>query len=651
MSEQVMSSVMAAYATLKSLSDEKKYNSPYQILREFIRYIINFDSLYSFSTVEMKEALYKHFSFVIPEAVIKTSLKKMEGVSLNNGIYSISLNELGLDSLFEDKKKEADEYSIDIIEKLSEYISRRTGNETISKETLIQELTHFLTGDDVVGNRKYTDIISEFIIKNEDNKDLQDGLSRIREGSILYMGLCYNIGDFGSITKPLTLYLGTEVLFSLLGYNGEIFKQFVDDFYDQIRISGAKRSSKIKLRYFSEIKKEIDEFFSTAGEIVEGRRYDQFNKPAMKAIINGCNTSADVDVKKSDFYFKLKNKFGIVEDDHSNYYDEEYFFDNLESYEYEEDEDRYKKKTMAIKLISHINKLRAGKSYTKDIESEHLIVTNSRVTLLLSKEISDRDKIEKGLDFICNYAVSLDSITSTLWYKLGNGFSSKPYPLNVNAALKARAVLSVSIAKKAEKAFFKAKKEFLEGVIDKDQVVSRIITLRNKPILPEELHGDNIEEVMDFSPEYLSRYEELVRRNESELAEKNDFIRSLQEDTKSIVSEKDTTIILQQDIIKEKEKQNKELQDVLAGYRLQEKEDKIRKIRRKNIVSSFAQMFYKSILMCILLGVIYYSCKAYDIHTNESLGVAIGILSLVLPSLKEIKNIIEECRNKNNMLE
>lgn len=43
---------MASFATLKSLSDAKKYQSPYQILREFIRYIILADSLYSFSAVD-----------------------------------------------------------------------------------------------------------------------------------------------------------------------------------------------------------------------------------------------------------------------------------------------------------------------------------------------------------------------------------------------------------------------------------------------------------------------------------------------------------------------------------------------------------------------------------------------------------------------
>ena len=39
MNQQCTASVLASYATLKSLSDDKKYQGPYQMLREFIRYI------------------------------------------------------------------------------------------------------------------------------------------------------------------------------------------------------------------------------------------------------------------------------------------------------------------------------------------------------------------------------------------------------------------------------------------------------------------------------------------------------------------------------------------------------------------------------------------------------------------------------------
>ena len=64
-----------------------------------------------------------------------------------------------------------------------------------------------------------------------------------------------------SITKPLTLYLGTEILFSLAGYNGEIFHQFACDFFEQVRLANTGATPTIVLRYFADIKKGIDDFF------------------------------------------------------------------------------------------------------------------------------------------------------------------------------------------------------------------------------------------------------------------------------------------------------------------------------------------------------------------------------------------------------
>ena len=100
---------MAAFATLKSLSDAKKYQSPYQLLRAFINYIVIADSLYSFSAVEMKNRLNSQFCFLIPEAVVKTALKNMPGITLAGGIYNISKTEVCADKLFEEAKKDSDE--------------------------------------------------------------------------------------------------------------------------------------------------------------------------------------------------------------------------------------------------------------------------------------------------------------------------------------------------------------------------------------------------------------------------------------------------------------------------------------------------------------------------------------------------------------
>ena len=69
--------LLASFATIKSLSDEKKYQSPYQILSEFIRHIILTNALYAFTAVEMKGLLKKHFEFIVPESTVYKGLHRV----------------------------------------------------------------------------------------------------------------------------------------------------------------------------------------------------------------------------------------------------------------------------------------------------------------------------------------------------------------------------------------------------------------------------------------------------------------------------------------------------------------------------------------------------------------------------------------------
>ena len=299
-----------------------------------------------------------------------------------------------------------------------------------------------------------------------------------------------------------------------------------------------------------------------------------------------------------------------------------------------------KKKEYGIKLISHINKLRNGKRYTNDFDSEYLLVTNAKVTLLISQEQINKIKSDEKLESVANYAVSLDRITSLLWYKLGNGFGKKDYPANVSAVLRARVVLSSSIAKNAEKAFSDIKKQYEDGIITDEQVAARIRTLKNKPTLPEELKGDDIEEIMDFSPDFLRRYEEKVNSDRKSLMEKETIIKQIKDESAAkdktilkkngIIEEKDNelnnskkTILKQSDIIK---KQSNELEK----YCCQEAEKIQKKERHKNIRRFIRCILLKlSIIMVIFLIIVLLLNKFYsDFLTVVS--VSIGILGIVI---------------------
>lgn len=332
--------------------------------------------------------------------------------------------------------------------------------------------------------------------------------------------------------------------------------------------------------------------------------------------------------------------FGITEDSRNDYYCEENFTSNLESFDYDDEEDKRKKKETAIKLISHINKLRNGNRFCSDIEAEHIIVTNTRATLLISKEQADIIKASEGLDSICNFAVSLDRITSLLWYKLGNGFSQSKFPSSVNAALKARIVLSASIARNAEKEFSRIKKEYADGIIDDDQVAARIITLRNKPVLPEDLKGDDIDEIMNFTPEYLSRYEEQIKNNQKALSEKEAVIESLKADSERKLSEKDETIAAQANTIKDSSEENALLRDELNKYHLKEAEALRKKNRWRNILRFIWSIVWKlGVLVGITALAIYLESKCNSkIPMYISMGVnAVGVIYTLWSALKKDK--------------
>lgn len=643
-------SLLASFATIKSLSDERKYHSPYQILGEFIRFIITSEHIYAFSAAEMKNHLRLQFGFEIPEAVVKTAARKMAGVSLDNSLFSVAISEIGMDSLFEEKKREADDTNSYIITALAEYIKKRTGESAVWVDTLTQELIGFLVDDQLDTTGKYLDYIGEFILKNEHDSRIQEGLDRIREGSILYIGLNHNIGETGSITKPLTLFLGTEILFSLFGYNGEIYKQLAEDFYNLVRVANANGQKKIVLYYFQETKREIDDFFLTAVDIVEGKRPQLVDKPAMIAITNGCVTASDVAVKKADFYYFLKFSCGITEDPCPDYYDESLFESNLESFDYLDDEDKKSKREIGIKFVSHINKLRRGQRFSNDIDSEALLVTNAKATLLISKEQTERIQVEEQLDFVANFAVTLDRITSLLWYKLGNGFGEKEYPASISSLLKARVVLSASIAKNADIAFFDTKRKYEAGTITEDQLAARIIMLRNKPKLPEELQGDDIDTVMDFSPDFLSRYEEQVKTDRKTLREQEELIEALNAQSKATISDKDATIANQADIIAEKDaalsvkddtiaaqqsaldskdSENSQLRARLDVYERIEKEKAKKKARRTSLLNFIWCIIKKILIVAIIAVIVTLVCRRLSPATANTVGIVVGILGLI----------------------
>lgn len=119
MNEQNPTSILASFATKKSLVDAQQYQSPYQILAEFIQYIIIKSNLHSFTAVEMKNRLFEVFGFDVPEAVVRSSVRGMQFIKNENGICHVNHVELKSNATFEAIKSVAEANNSDIIELLS----------------------------------------------------------------------------------------------------------------------------------------------------------------------------------------------------------------------------------------------------------------------------------------------------------------------------------------------------------------------------------------------------------------------------------------------------------------------------------------------------------------------------------------------------
>ena len=638
MSSNNPTSILASFSTMKSLVDAQQYQSPYQILAEFIQYIIIKSNLHSFTAIEMKNRLFEVFGFDIPEAVVRTTVRGLQFVKTENRIYHVNQIELKDNSAFEEMKAVAEANNTDIIDLLIAFAQETDPSSAIWADALTQEFIAYLLDDQQsTAAGKYTDLIGRFILKNESDEKIQSALTAIREGSILYIGLNHNISETGSLRKPLTLFLGTEVLFSLYGYNGEIYKQLAQDLYDQIKAAnvGTKR---ITLRYFSEVKKEIDDFFASAELIVDGKQL-LFDTVAMKAIINGCSTAGDVKVKKADFFHVLQCSYGIMEDDRSSYYeniDDQY---NLESLSV--DPQQYD----SIKFISHINKLRKGRIYPYDLDAEYLIVTNSGITLRASREQVERVMKEQAVDSACDYAVSVERLTNILWYKLGNGLGRKEYPNNVNAVLKARMLLASKISQNISKLYMETRAQYRAGVITEDQLASRIITLRKKPITPEELTAETIEDSLDFSLEYLTRYEEEVNCNKEALQEKEHLLQVLSDQKDRVISEKDGALAEKEQLIQAQQDRNAELEAELAEYRRKDKEKEQKRINRKKIVHLAFGIIWKLVVVALLVIIAAWICSKVNAAYTNAVGIVVGLIGAIPVVVSFLKSDLKKYKS------
>ena len=115
--------ILASYVTYKELSSHGNYKSPYQILAEFIKYIIYEKNLYAFSIGEIKGRVENEFEFYLPDAVLKSALRKIDFVTYDaTGNYCVNGEKIRVDGVLKKYRDLAETAEISVSEQLISFI-------------------------------------------------------------------------------------------------------------------------------------------------------------------------------------------------------------------------------------------------------------------------------------------------------------------------------------------------------------------------------------------------------------------------------------------------------------------------------------------------------------------------------------------------
>ena len=644
--------ILASYVTYKELSNRGNYKSPYQILAEFIKYIIYEKKLYAFSIGEIKSRVENEFEFYLPDAVLKSALKKIDFVTYDTtGNYCVNVEKVRVNGELKKYRNLAENTEISILEQLISFVEEKNYKlNNREKKELMRAFGSYLI-DESNGN-KYQEEISSFIIKKSDDKKITEYLNSVREGVILYTGVNYNIDEIGSLKKDLTLYLDMEVLFDIYGYNGEVFQGLALDLFKLARDANSKEK-RIRLRYFEETKTEIDLFFAKAEEIVKGKVLLKDNV-AMKAITNGCQDVSDISDRKADFYTKLRYSYGIIQDDRDSYYYKSDIAANLE-WTFSEEEKKDQEVQFAVKMISHINKLRNNKPFYEYTESEAIFITETRKIQEYSRKMVDliSNEIDSGKKMV-GYAISMGMITNILWYKLSKGFGNNDFPQNINSVLKAKIVLSNLISQNVSKKFDECKKAYQKGELDEQQLAARLLALREKAVKPEDINTDNLEDSLNFDSKHIERFEAERELHKAQLRQNKEQL----EDYQSEIEKLKRTIQVEEALKKQQETESAatmEEKDATIQAQSEElkryREKDLKKENRRKLIKKVGvfskRICLRLIILLVIVAITYNVTKYVKADAANTMAIIVTVVGIFISCVDIVKNVYNDvCNNK-----
>lgn len=534
--------------------------SIYAIIAEFAKIIIISQKLTSFELNEMCNLLKNEFGLCIVPAVLKTALKKLDFLKREKNVYTLD-RLLSSDNVKEiEEQIEQSKYIVSsIIDEYINYKKEKNKVGCIDEPSTKEGFCKFIIDGNAIEDVD-TGIISAFIVERKGRADFEQACKYIREGLVIYNGLSYNADGelLEKIDTPLTVYLETEMLFHATGLNGTLFKSLFSDFYQvvsEINMATNKQYGKnmISLAYFPETKKEVDNYFGQAENIIENNRQIDRSKPAMDIILKGCNSVADVKQKEIEFWRDIDG-MGIKIDEMSFDLSKDYYAKyNLsvdEDFADSKTEDDKKKTYDVGQMMSKVNYLRRSTNTNIFRLAKAIILTGSRKTLCLS----DKNTQQQNVPF----ATTLSYLTNRFWYSLHKGiFKDGTIVPGTNVFTMAKIAFSQRVNEGLLSEYKKVKQQFDNGTITQEQANALIAGLKVDFLKPESVTKELVDEgfcfdIFNGEAIELAKAEQMLERQQhsEEISQKN---KELSIKNQALV------ILLKEKNEQERDKYNKEI--------------------------------------------------------------------------------------------
>lgn len=534
---------LASLAVFRELYN--KQTDIYGIISKFLIHIITCQYKYNFTLTEITNLLNESFGFSIPEAVINTSLGRIENIKKEKEFFTLGKKFEQVESdvaLLQDNSFKKSNF---IIEELFKFISEekklKLGEN--EKEKIVQSFCSFLM--DGANGEEYSAYISAFIVENNQNKNFNSDLEKIREGVILYTGLTHNpnLNEIGSWTSELNIFLDTEMLYHFAGYNGILFKSNFDDFFNYVTEINQKGKKKlIRLKYFPEVKERIERFFTKAEYIVKGEDKPNPKTTAMLSVIEGCKDTSAVNEKKTDFFELLKRNGISEETGPTTLHEENYKYNiidaqTIELLTKEFDQDV----TENISILNYISILRKDRNLNNFYNISYILLTGNSITIKAAWHSHVKEEGNVPL------ATNLYWLTNKFWFKLNKGFGENSFPKSLGIITKAQTTLSAILSESIGAKFDELKSQFVKGEITEEQAKARLINLRKQARKPEDIQKDEIKSILstisEDSIERFMREQEISRKQAQIQAKENTELKAELERVNAEIKQKETAKI------------------------------------------------------------------------------------------------------------